>query len=113
MERKTITAGLIVCIIIFIFCFYKCHNRPMEEEKLYPIDSLLLENDSLRIQLDSIDTRIIDINEWYEKTYGIVLNQSTDSDIVFFERYLSAQRFDSCYINSTVEAGKSDISRTR
>ena len=112
MERKAIAAGLIVCIIVFIFCFYKCHHKPIEE-KLYPIDSLLLENDSLRIQLDSIDTRIIDINEWYEKTYGIVLNQSTDSDIVFFERYLSAQRFNSCNIDTTVETSKSNISRTR
>lgn len=103
MERKAIAASLIVCIIVFIFCFYKCQNKPIEE-KLYPIDSLLRVNDTLRVQLDSIDTKIIDINEWYEKNYGIVLNQSVDSDIVFFERYLSAERFISSNNDSTIKA---------
>lgn len=105
MDRKAITVtGLIICIVIFIGIFAKCRHNSIEP-KPYPIDSLLIANDSLNVCLDSIDMHIIDINEWYEKTYGIVLNQSTDSDLLFFEGYLSKtnQRFFGSDYDTTVK----------
>lgn len=106
MDKRAISVTiLVICTVIFIGIFAKCKHKPVEPV-VYPIDSLLLANDSLKINLDSIDMKIVVINEWYEKTYNTVLNQSTDSDLLFFERYLSQanQRFFSNNNDSTAEA---------
>lgn len=66
------------------------------QQLLERIDSLNLEVEKLRNQntqlatdIDSSESRVQVIEKWYEKESDIIFNQSTDSDIVFFERYLS------------------------
>lgn len=92
---------LSVCFLAMYIITCICLRRPAissndTQQLLERIDSLNLEVEKLRIEnarlvseIDSSEQRVQVIEKWYEKESDIVLNQSTDSDIVFFTRYLS------------------------
>ena len=92
---------MLVCFIAAYVITCICLRRPTIENNdtqqlLERIDSLNLEVEKLRIEntrlvseIDSSEQRVQVIEKWYEKESGIILSQSTDSDIVFFTRYLS------------------------
>lgn len=68
------------------------------QQLLEQIDSLNLEVEKLRNQntqlitdIDSSESKVQVIEKWYEKESDIIFNQSTDSDIVFFTRYLLSE----------------------
>lgn len=67
------------------------------QQLLERIDSLNLEVERLRTQntqlvseIDSSEHEVQVIETWHEIERNIVLTQSTDSDIVFFRRYISS-----------------------
>lgn len=88
MERKTWT--IIGCLILIIatITIFTCTRKSVESTKT-EIDSIKNINDSLQLKVDSIDLKLDSINNWYEKNYNIIINQSVDSDLFFFSEYLS------------------------
>lgn len=90
---------MLVCFLAayVITCVCLRHDVNNDTQQLLErIDSLNLEVEKLRNQntqlvtdIDSSESRVQVIEKWYEKESDIIFNQSTDSDIVFFERYLS------------------------
>lgn len=54
-------------------------------------DSLIYLKDSLINRLDTTNDIINRIDEKFNKDYDIVINQSVDSDYLFFTRYLEGQ----------------------
>lgn len=54
-------------------------------------DSLIYLKDSLINRLDTTNDIINRIDEKFNKDYDIVINQSVDSDYLFFTRYLERQ----------------------
>lgn len=54
-------------------------------------DSLVYLKDSLINRLDTTNDIINRIDEKFNKDYDIVINQSVDSDYLFFTRYLERQ----------------------
>lgn len=90
---------MLVCFLAayVITCICLRHDVSNDTQQLLEqIDSLNLEVEKLRNQntqlvtdIDSSESRVQVIEKWYEKESDIIFNQSTDSDIVFFERYLS------------------------
>lgn len=54
-------------------------------------DSLIYLKDSLINRLDTTNNTINRIDEKFSKDYDIVINQSVDSDYIFFTRYLERQ----------------------
>lgn len=53
------------------------------------IDSLESKRDTLINQISISKIEVQNIEKWYEETRAVINNQSTDSDIVFFSKYLS------------------------
>ena len=53
------------------------------------IDSLESKRDTLINQISISKIEVQNIEKWYEETRTVINNQSTDSDIVFFSKYLS------------------------
>lgn len=77
----------------------KVINTENSSKLVSQIDSLILVCDSLkqdRVKLldsiKSIDTRIVTINKTYEKDYNTILTQPTDSDCVYFAKYLEISK---------------------
>ena len=75
-----------------------CRNNSSNYEELVSvidslnckIDSLSLEREELISKIDSSKDKVEVIEHWYEKEYNTVLTQPTDSDCVFFSKYLSS-----------------------
>ena len=100
-------------ILIILFCIlmlggisYLIYNNRKINKVDIPsisiqIDSISKNNDSLKVILPKIETKIINNKETYEKVRTIIINQSTDSDCRFFSDYISGyQRLDS--INNSI-----------
>lgn len=87
---------LAACVITCICLRHEKVPSDNTQQLLERIDSLNLEVDKLRNQntqlvteIDSSETRVQVIEKWYEKESDIIFNQPTDSDIVFFTKYIS------------------------
>lgn len=88
----------VVIFIVVIFIYYGIQNERKYIENIHNetidslnniIDSINIENDVLKQQIDSSNNNIQVIEKWYEKEYDTILTQSTDSDCLFFREYLS------------------------
>lgn len=91
-----------VCFIAAYVITCICLRKPTvvindTQQLLERIDSLNLEVEKLRnenarlvSEIDSSEHKVQVIEKWYEKESNIVFTQSTDSDIVFFRRYISS-----------------------
>ena len=55
------------------------------------IDSIKLINDTIISKIDSSKHTVYKINNWYEKETKTILNQSVDSDMLYFSKYLSTE----------------------
>lgn len=88
-QRGYVIICLSVLIAILLVCFTQCRKTKLVVP-INQIDSLRTVNDSIKLNIDSIDSVIINLGKDYEKNYNIILNQSADSDVSFFERYLSS-----------------------
>lgn len=92
---------MLICFLVtyVITCICLRHDvNNNTQQLLEQIDSLNLEVEKLRNQntqlvaeIDSSESRVQVIEKWYEKESDIIFNQSTDSDIVFFTRYLLSE----------------------
>lgn len=93
MERETKRSltiiSLTVCISIFLITFVQCRKTKVVSVENNQIDSLRIVNDSIKLNIDSIDSIIINLGKEYETNYNIILYQSTDSDVLFFTNYIS------------------------
>ena len=100
MSKKIITILVILAICIGIYFYFsedKINNSSNYEELISTIDSLnckidslSLEREELILKIDSSKSKVEVIEHWYEKEYNTVLTQPTDSDCVFFSKYLSS-----------------------
>lgn len=100
MSRKIITILVILAICVGIYFYFSENNinNSSNYEKLISvidslnckIDSLSLEREELISKIDSSKDKVEVIEHWYEKEYNTVLIQPTDSDCVFFSKYLSS-----------------------
>lgn len=101
MRSKYVLGILWIITIVLFIVFWCMKSSPITtdntQQLLERIDSLNLEVEKLRIEntrlvseIDSSEQKVQVIEKWYEKESGIILGQSTDSDIVFFRDYLSS-----------------------
>lgn len=89
----------IIILILIGICLLLCFNinePELNTELTQKIDSLNTVVDSLKLnrtiivqKIDSSKNRIKIIKQGYEKERNIIINQSTDSDCMFFENYIS------------------------
>lgn len=89
-------------IVLFIGGLYyigvkTASKYPSPEERLLrkidslttKVDSIRRANDSIKIIIDTTEIKINHVHEEYIQIYDRIVNQSVDSDCVFFSRYLS------------------------
>lgn len=80
-------AFLLVLIYIFTLRPNK-HINPVDTK----VDTVFKHiNDSIIVIIDSSNTKIKYINNWYEKELIDITNQSVAADVEFFTKYLEAQ----------------------
>ena len=88
--------GVILVLLMAIFLLRK--EKPIKpyvdlQQELIKldsqIDSLESKRDTLINQISISKIEVQNIEKWYEETRAVINNQSTDSDIVFFSKYLS------------------------
>jgi hypothetical protein len=108
MKDKNWYATIIIgCLIIFGALYYWVVNfspkvETPEDVLMRKIDSLTTKvdsihraNDSIKIIIDTTEVQINHVYEEYIQIHDRIITQSTDSDCLFFSRYLSenSQRF--------------------
>ena len=84
---------LVVCICCWVFNFTP---KPSEDEVLREmqilnskVDSIKRANDSIKVIIDTTEVEIEHVYEKYIQVREHIINQSIDSDCVFFSNYLS------------------------
>lgn len=84
---------ILILLILGIFYHFKARsvvdNRDRIDTIETQIDSIKVINDTIYITIKETEEKIKVIKQKYEEDRNIVLRQSTDSDIVFFSKYLS------------------------
>lgn len=84
---------ILILLILGIFYHFKARNVIDNHDKIdtieTQIDSIKVINDTIYITIKETEEKIKVIKQKYEEDRNIVLHQSTDSDIVFFSKYLS------------------------
>lgn len=96
MLKKII--GVVVILLLLVYIYF-ANSKPVNHDydNMFDtidslnviIDSLIKERKELKYKIDSSENNIKIIEKWYEKEHNTVLNQSVDSDCVFFSNYLS------------------------
>lgn len=96
---KWLLVIILVCFLVAYIIICSRRDKIVNndtQQLLERIDSLNLEVEKLRnkntqlvTEIDSSETRVQVIEKWYEKESDIIFNQPTDSDIIFFKRYVS------------------------
>lgn len=100
MSKKIVFSILVIFIICIGIYFYNSKNQinnSINHKELlhtidslnYKIDSLSLHRETLILKIDSSKNNIKVIEHWYEKEHNTILIQPTDSDCMFFSKYLS------------------------
>lgn len=100
MSKKIVFSILVIFIICIGIYFYNSKNQAnnsINHKELlhtidslnYKIDSLSLYRETLILKIDSSKNNIKVIEHWYEKEHNTILIQPTDSDCMFFSKYLS------------------------
>ena len=75
-----------IFIIVFsILCFSSCHKKVEKDNISVTRDTIIKTLHDTIIQLD---TKIVEINKNNEEIRNTIINQSVDSDCVFFAEYL-------------------------
>ena len=90
MEKFRSFLILVLLCLVVVIVFYEYRHKK-QEVKTTEIDSIKVVNDTLKLKLDSITKSIYNLNTEYEKDKLTIINQSSDSDILFFSRYLSKE----------------------
>ena len=93
---------VVACTIVIIGCLYYCvvkfspkvetpENLILKKMELLSnkVDSIKRANDSIKVIIDTTEVEIEHVYEKYIQVREHIINQSIDSDCVFFSNYLS------------------------
>ena len=107
MQKNSFLVILLILLIIvgeffaLKYHFDKPDNTSILIEKINNLEKQITElstkRDSIRLVIDTIETKIITNNVYYEKQVNDIINQSHDSDLLFFSDYISRYAKDHQY----------------
>ena len=83
---------LIVLNILLGYGYYKEKNKnPVTDTVMVYPDStrLFIQKEKILNRIDTVYIKIETLSEAYEKVYNIIASESTDSDRIFFTRYIA------------------------
>lgn len=122
MSKKVayiIIALLVITNVVAIYCYYNSISREEAIQYQEKIDSLYYSNDSLEIinqllinkidslsrEIGTVDSVIVEIDHWYEKSLDSISSLPDDGQLQFFTDYLSknSSRFSSSHNNDSVK----------
>ena len=83
---------IVTILLVWICTLYirKFDNTNCKSDTIV-VTKLKYINDSIITIIDSSNIKIKNVNNWYEKEFSDIINQSTISDVEFFTNYLATE----------------------